>query len=265
LGSAIAQRAVLEGYSVTSLSRRGKIDSSSTPSSSSDTKSIDYRIGDARDKSSIESILNEGGYTAIVHAIGLLFDGQSGLGNYNRLVSGSGSVPDATSSYDDITRLTAMNAIDAAEAYVQKRMRNPISSAFSKQPQAQLPFVFTSAAEAGWPDMAGGSFVENNIAPEWLRRYLKAKRQVEARLLKSVSDDKALLRPIIFRPSLIYSMDKLGQLPPVGAFFIGNALGLPFVDRPVTVQSLSQAVIRAIDNSQVTGTQRYMQIDELNK
>lgn len=267
LGSAIVQRAVLEGYSVTSLSRRGRpvTDPQSTTTSDdviSDTL-IDYRSGDARKKGTIETILNEGGYTAIVHAIGLLFDDESGLGNLNRLVSGSGSVPDKSSSYDDITRLTAMNAIEAAEAYVRKRMRNPLST-LTQQQQPLLPFVFTSAAEAGWPEMAGGSFVENRIAPTWLQRYLKAKRQVEDRLLKDGSNEKALLRPIIFRPSLIYSLDKIASLPPVGAFFIGNALGLPFVDRPVTVQALSQAVIRAIGNSQVQGVQRYSQIDELN-
>jgi len=86
-------------------------------------------------------------------------------------VSGSGSVPDDASSYDDITRKTAFNAIAAAEEYA---MSNGLES---------FPFVFTSAAEAGWPDMAGGKFVEKNLAPEWLRRYLVAKRAVESRLM----------------------------------------------------------------------------------
>jgi len=263
LGGTVAKRAILEGYSVTSLSRRGEPPPAESPTSSTSNddgillNSIDYRIGDARDINSIRAILNDNNenddqqpYIAIVHAIGLLFDGDSGIGNFNRFVSGSGSIPEENSTYDDITRLTAFNAIEAAEEYAAKLGGG-----------GPLPFVFTSAAEAGWPDVRGGSIVERTLAPEWLRRYLSAKRTVEKRLLAN----NDLLRPIIFRPSLIYSLDRVASLPPVGAFFVGNRLGLPFVDRPVTVQSLSFAVVRAIGDGGVRGVQRYMDIDELNK
>jgi len=238
----VARRAILEGYSVTSLSRRGKPEKDANDG-------IDYLIGDARDENTIENILNEGEYKAVVHCIGLLFDGESGIGNLNRFVSGSGSVPDESSTYDDITKKTAFNAIEAAEKYSKKAGGEP------------LPFIFTSAAEAGWPDVAGGKLVENNLAPQWLKRYLAAKRTVEARLMT----DQTLLRPVIFRPSLIYSLDRIGSLPPVGAFFVGNKLGLPFVDRPVTVQALSVAAVRSLTDSDVRGVQRFMQIDELSK
>jgi hypothetical protein len=50
----------LEGYSVTSLSRRG-LPPDQSPSASS-TGNIEYRKGDARDKESITNILKEGGY-----------------------------------------------------------------------------------------------------------------------------------------------------------------------------------------------------------
>eukprot|EP00555_Chaetoceros_dichaeta_P004722 CAMPEP_0198254166 /NCGR_PEP_ID=MMETSP1447-20131203/4528_1 /TAXON_ID=420782 /ORGANISM="Chaetoceros dichaeta, Strain CCMP1751" /LENGTH=358 /DNA_ID=CAMNT_0043940129 /DNA_START=142 /DNA_END=1218 /DNA_ORIENTATION=- len=264
LGGTVAKRAILEGYSVTSLSRRGEPPPAESPTSSTSNddgillNSIDYRIGDARDINSIRSILNDDNddqqpYIAIVHAIGLLFDGDSGIGNFNRFVSGSGSIPEDNSTYDDITRVTAFNAIDAAEEYAAK-----LGGGGGGGP---LPFVFTSAAEAGWPDVRGGKIVERTLAPEWLRRYLSAKRTVEKRLLAN----NDLLRPIIFRPSLIYSLDRVASLPPVGAFFVGNRLGLPFVDRPVTVQSLSFAVVRAIGDGGVRGVQRYMEIDELNK
>ena len=62
--------------------------------------------------------------------------------------------------------------------------------------------------ESGWPDVAGGSFVESNVAPEWLRRYLVAKRAVEAKLTEN--SDK--LRPVVYRPSLIWSWGKLDVL-----------------------------------------------------
>ena len=186
----------------------------------------------------------------VIHCIGLLFDDASGFADYNRFVSGSASVPDANSSYDSITRLTAFNAIDATVDYVHD---NNITKPF--------PFCFTSAAEAGWPEMTGGNFVENNLAPDWLKRYLAAKRAVEAKLL----DSSPPLRPIIVRPSLIYSLDRPASYLPVGAFFVGNKMGLPFVDRPVTVQALSCAMVRSMDREHVSGVQRYTEIDALNE
>ena len=261
LGQTICRRALLEGYQVTSVSRRG------LPPATKDNKSeqqqagaigsnsIDYRAGDARKENTISSILREGGYVGVVHCIGLLLDDASGLGTYNRFVSGSGSVPDENSSYDSITRVTAFNAIDSTIQYLNDQEGGP--------PGGRLPFVFTSAAEAGWPDVAGGSQIEKFLAPEWLQRYLVAKRAVESKLLGT--DAQKLLRPIIVRPSLIYSLDKPASYVPVGAFFVGNRLGLPFVDRPVTVQSLANAVVKSMSqDSTVEGVLRYPEIDALN-
>lgn len=109
--------------------------------------------------------------------------------------------------------------------------------------------------------MPGGSFIEQNLAPEWLQRYLTAKRAVETKLLQSSPP----LRPIIVRPSLIYSLDRPLALPSVGAFFVGNKLGLPFVDRPVTVQALSCAMVRSMDRENISGIQRFTEIDALNE
>lgn len=181
-----------------------------------------------------------------------MFDDASGLGNLNRFVSGSGSLPDTESTYDSITRLSAFNAIEAAVEYAQQsRSGTP------------FPFAFTSAAEAGWPDVPGGPQIEQFLAPEWLRRYLTAKRAVEAKL-QEPSVLKAL-RPIIPRPSLIYSLDRPASYLPVGAFYVGNQIGLPFVDRPVTVQALSNAVIKAMGQDNVRGVLRYPQIEELSR
>ena len=257
LGSAIAKRALMEGYEVTSISRRGKQQQQSagvSDGSKDDVlEKVKFILGDARNAETIQQILSSASeekqpYTAVIHSIGLLLDGKSGLGKYNQFVSGSGSTPDKESTYDDITRRTAFNAIDAVLES---------SNRMKKQP---MPFVFISAAEAGWPDMPGGSFVEKYLAPEWLRRYLDAKRTVEQRLM---STDAAVIRPIIFRPSLIFSFDRLMSLAPVGAFFVGNKIGLPFVDRPVTVQALAAAVVRSLEDEDIQGVQRYKEIDAL--
>ena len=246
LGQTICKRAILEGYEVTSLSRRGLPPTGVTPA----TKTIDYRKGDARQMEAVTNILSEGGYSGIVHCIGLLLDSESGLGEYNVFVSGSGSLLDSKSTYDTITRITAFNAIDAALDYA-------VTAGLEKP----LPFCFTSGADAGWPNVLGGPQIEKFLAPEWLRRYLTAKRAVEKKLLGSTPQ----LRPVIVRPSLIYSLDRPASYVPVGAFFLGNSVGLPFVDRPVTVQALSCAIVRAMDRDSVSGILRYSEIEELSQ
>jgi nucleoside-diphosphate-sugar epimerase len=242
LGQNVCEQALQAGYDVVSLSRRGLPPSGGV-------SNVDYRQGDARLKDSVANILDESSdFAGVVHCIGLLFDDQSGLGSLNVYVSGSGSLPDAASTYETITRQTAFNAIEVATEYANKNALQ------------QFPFCFTSAAEAGWPDVAGGDLIENYLAPDFLKRYLVAKRAVEAKLLSS----EPTLRPIIVRPSLIYSMDRPLSFPPVGAFFVGNKIGLPFVDRPVTVQKLSNAMVKAIARDDVKGLLRYQQIDDIS-
>jgi hypothetical protein len=151
LGQTVCKRALLEGYEVTSLSRRGlPAEGGGNDSSSTSGGAIDYRTGDARQKLALTNILSEGGYTGVVHCIGLLFDDASGLGQFNSLASGSGSVPDKEATYDTITRLTAFNAIDAVCEYAESIGKT-------------VPFCFTSAAEAGWPDMPGGPQIEQYL------------------------------------------------------------------------------------------------------
>jgi hypothetical protein len=59
LGQTICKRATLEGYSVTSVSRRGR----PPPESSSSTfGNIEYRQGDATKRETVSNILNDGGY-----------------------------------------------------------------------------------------------------------------------------------------------------------------------------------------------------------
>jgi len=189
-------------------------------------------------------------HAGIIHCVGLLLDDASGFGQYNRFASGSGSLPDTGATYDGITRLTAFNAIEAAIDYANaNNLKDP------------MPFCFTSAAEAGWPQMGGGSFVENNLAPDFLRRYLAAKREVEDKLMNAGPQ----IRPVIVRPSLIYTMDKPASFPAVGAFFIGNKIGLPFVDRPVTVQSLANAMVRSMSRTDVRGVLRYKEINAMSE
>eukprot|EP00633_Aureoumbra_lagunensis_P008540 CAMPEP_0197321316 /NCGR_PEP_ID=MMETSP0891-20130614/64413_1 /TAXON_ID=44058 ORGANISM="Aureoumbra lagunensis, Strain CCMP1510" /NCGR_SAMPLE_ID=MMETSP0891 /ASSEMBLY_ACC=CAM_ASM_000534 /LENGTH=280 /DNA_ID=CAMNT_0042813135 /DNA_START=81 /DNA_END=923 /DNA_ORIENTATION=+ len=241
VGREVSRRAVRRGWEVTSLSRRGINPESGDPV----MEAVNWVAGDATDPNVVKPLVNE--VDAVVHAVGLLFDVDSKLDKLNLIVSGSGSKPDEGSTYDRITRLTAFNAIDAANS----KLRLPFAP--------RVPFLFVSAAEAGWPTVQFGDIVEDRLAPEWLKRYLAAKRAVEAKLGDSVTT----LRPVIFRPSLIWSWTKLDVLPIIPVFNIASAVGVPFVDRTVKVSTLADAIITALTDDSVEGVQRFMQMDEL--
>jgi hypothetical protein len=182
-----------------------------------------------------------------------LFDVESGLQGLNTVVSGSKSLPDPEkSTYDNITRKTMFNIIDAIES----KAKNPIN--MLKNGSNKTPLAFVSCAEAGWPDVQFGDFVEEKLAPEWLRKYLIAKRAVEGRLSGS-----SAIRPVIVRPSLIWSWDKLDVLPIIPVFNIANAVGVPFVDKTVRVETLADAIVAGLEDESVTGVQRFMDMEEL--
>jgi hypothetical protein len=131
---------------------------------------------------------------------GLLFDVDSGLANFNKIVSGSGSIPGESSTYDAITRSTAFNVIDS----IEKKQANP----FTASKGGKYPFCFVSAAEAGWPDVPFGKTIDEKLAPAWLNKYLVAKRAVEAKLQTTKN-----IRSAIYRPSLIWDWTKFDVLP----------------------------------------------------
>merc|ERR1712087_929451 len=95
---------------------------------------------------------------------------------------------------------------------------------------------------------------------EWLKKYLIAKRAVEERLQKS-----SAIRLVIMRPSLIWSWGKLDVLPIIPVFNLASALGVPFVDKTVRVETLADAIVAGVEDSSVSGVQRYMQMEELSK
>jgi NAD(P)-dependent dehydrogenase (short-subunit alcohol dehydrogenase family) len=189
VGSAVCERLIKKGYDVTAVSRRG-----TNPKPNDSTLSqVNWVQGNALDKSAVKKIVNEN--DAVVHAIGLLFDVNSGLEGLNKIVSGSGSLPDDSSTYDNITRQTMFNICEAIEGKI----------AFpSLGKKEKYPLCFVSCAEAGWPDVAGGSFIEEKLAPDWLKGYLAAKRAVEERLSGSTK-----IRAAIYRPSLIWDWTKV--------------------------------------------------------
>lgn len=244
VGSQVCERLATKGYQVTAVSRRGQ---NPRPGKSDALDEVNWVQCDATNKKAVEKLVSQN--DAVVHAVGLLFDVESGLQNLNTIVSGSKSIPDPEkSTYDNITRQTMYNILDA--------MENPVYRL--KKGGAKTPLAFVSCAEAGWPDVKFGHFIEQRLAPEWLKKYLVAKRAVESRLMASTA-----VRPIIVRPSLIWSWDKLDVLPVIPVFNIANALGVPFVDKTVRVETLATSIVAGIHDESVSGVQRFRNMEEL--
>jgi nucleoside-diphosphate-sugar epimerase len=234
LGSRICKEAVNNGFSVVAASRRGQ-----NPLPDDDILSqVEWESIDAKDAPAVKSLIQRVDPDVVVHAVGLLFDIDSGLAQFNLVVSGSKSTPGDSSTYDVITRQTALNAFGALQEIAKRPFKNPLAA---DRPRT---FVFTSAAEAGWPEVAGGETMDK-IAPDWLKRYLAAKRSVES-ALKSQSD----VRTLIYRPSLIWSWGKLDVLPIIPIFNAAAALGVPFVDKTVQVDTLAKSIVKGVLSSE---------------
>lgn len=192
------------------------------------------------------------------HTSGLLFDVESGLANLNKIVSGSGSIPGESSTYDAITRTTAFNVIES----IEKKQSMNIGSMLSKNAQ-RFPLMFVSAAEAGWPDVPFGKTVDG-LAPEWLNKYLTAKRAVESRLKES-NEKKGTIRSAVFRPSLIWDWTKFDVLPAIPIFNVAAAIGVPFVDKTVRIETLADAIVAGIEGDDVEGVQRVGAMEKLSQ
>jgi len=244
-GREICKNAIKAGYQVTSLSRRGQ-----NPLPNDELlQQVTWTAGNALDTATINAAVAKS--DAVVHAIGLLFDAKSGLTPLNNIVSGSRSQVDMEeSTYDNITRQTAINMLNACKS------KPALPSVLGGSP---MPFVFVSCAEAGWTEGVRFGEQVDKAAPEWLQRYLLAKRTVEAEL----SGASGSVRPIFLRPSLIWSWDKLDVLPAIPIFNLANALGVPFVDKTVRVETLGKAAVAALLDSSVSGVQRFDKMEEL--
>lgn len=54
-------------------------------------------------------------------------------------------------------------------------------------------------------------------------------------------------------------------LPVIPVFNLLNAIGVPFVDKTVTVSTLSKAIVAALEDETVAGVQRFPEMEELEK
>ena len=109
-GREICKNAVKAGYQVTSLSRRGQ-----NPIPGDELlQQVQWTSGNALNQADVDAaVANK---DAVVHCIGLLFDANSGLQQLNDIVSGSKAAVTEESTYDNITRQTCFNLLQAVKA-----------------------------------------------------------------------------------------------------------------------------------------------------
>ncbi|GMH79786.1 hypothetical protein TrST_g3473 [Triparma strigata] len=234
VGRQVCKEAIAKGWDVTSLSRRGE-----NPMPGTTLDKVKWTKGDAADKGMLEELAGEA--DGVVHSIGLLLDSESGLANLNFLTSGSRSVPGEKATYDSEMTTTALNMLEALKA--------------TKKEGVKRPFVFVSAAEAGWEDNEAGTRLEDLMREKefFLPRYLDAKRNVEKELTSSAGE--AGIRPIIARPSFMYDPTKFDILPLLPVWFAGNKLniGNGAFSIPLRVEAAGSGIVNLLAQDSVEG------------
>lgn len=224
VGREVVRRARQKGMAVVSISRRGKLLGETD-------ESVTWVSGDAAESKTVQAVISDfGPFDGCVHAVGVLFDAQTGVSTLNRFASGSGSIPTSESTYDRVIRQTGITAI------------NCFASKYSASAETPKAFVFISAAEAGWTFPSPVPFLE---------KYLVAKRAVEDEIMTNKA-----LRPVILRPSLVFSWDRPQALPAVLPFYLLSTFGVPFVDKPVLLSTVVDAAIGALQDPVVRGILR---------
>jgi nucleoside-diphosphate-sugar epimerase len=217
VGREVVRRARAKGMTVVSISRRGKLLGETD-------ESVTWVSGDAAEVKTVQAVIDDlGPFDGCVHAVGVLFNSP-----LNRFVSGSGSMPDSESTYDRVIRQTGATAIKCFAAEAGE--------------EVPKPFVYISAAEAGWSMTSPLPMIE---------RYLVAKRAVE----DQVMTNKAL-RPVILRPSLVWNWNKPQALPAVVPFYLASVVGIPFVDKPIQLSTIADSAIGALQDPVVRGILR---------
>ena len=263
VGREVVKRARKKGFTVVSISRRGKLVDETD-------QSVTWVSGDASQPNTVQAVIDDfGPFDGCVHAVGLLLDTESGLSALNKYASGSGSSPTSESTYDRVTRQTGETICRFFNYFYHPLVNicrsfiiflplpihagftaiDCLSTAGSTNTNNPIPFIFISAAEAGWTFKAPVDFLE---------RYLIAKRAVEKKALTN-----KLLRSVILRPSLIWTLEKPAALISVIPFFIGNFIGLSFVDKPVLLSTLVDAALVSLLDKNINGILRFKEMEQL--
>lgn len=243
VGSAVCERLVERGHTVTAVTKKGE---NPRPYSKVLSK-VNWVEGDATDITTVEKALKNA--DAAVHAIGLFFDTDSYMANVKKITSGS---DDAT------TRKTAFNVIKS----IEKKKSYSVGNVVAKKSN-RFPLAFVSAPEAGFPEVTFGKIV-HGILPGWMSEYLNDDRAVETRLMES-NDKRGTIRSAIYRPSVIWDWTKVYILPVAPLFNLASMVGLPLVDKSVRVETLADAIVAGLESDDVEGVQRVKDMEAISQ
>eukprot|EP01063_Lacrimia_lanifica_P004939 TRINITY_DN1278_c0_g1_i10.p1 TRINITY_DN1278_c0_g1~~TRINITY_DN1278_c0_g1_i10.p1 ORF type:complete len:268 (+),score=88.65 TRINITY_DN1278_c0_g1_i10:119-922(+) len=251
VGSAVCKEALRRGYRVVSMTRRG---APGPESPAHGLDGVDWREGDAASARQTLMLVREVRPAAIVHCIGVLFDCDSWFASLNPVMSGCGSVPDAKKgTYERVIKETAMSAFHAV-AFLNEK---------------ELPFVFISAAEAGWGrgEMGPLARIAGWLTPLFpsLNTYLHTKLAVEDAMLRGIGVPDICrrrsyaARSIVFRPTMV-----VPDAAPASCL-ASCVTYSPVNDRPVTAAQLAAAVLAGVEDEACRGVYRRRAILEMGK
>ena len=95
--------------------------------------------------------------------------------------------------------------------------------------------------------------------PMVMTRYIAAKRQAEKDIL-----DNGTVRPVVFRPGIIYGSERVYSLPLMAAFSVLQRLGLqPPEEAPMAVSDVAKAAVTACTDPSVRGVFNVLQMTAL--
>lgn len=231
LGRHICLQALKSGFSVTSVSRNGLSGLKSTPFAINPSliSQIDWKAGDVFNPESYTASLKDA--DAVVHAVGTAFGNQDykrflltpSIGGFLRFGSAQlkerlgGTNPMKSKDADEFDKMNRQSAVLAAGAFARAGTTRPRS------------FIYISAES--WNPL---------LSPQ----YIESKRQAEDELLQYAN-----LRKVFVRPGLMYD-EHVGDIRANLACVLKNIPGLP---KPLSVQSVSRAVVEACQDDQIDG------------
>ncbi|CCJ29981.1 unnamed protein product [Pneumocystis jirovecii] len=237
LGQHICKTAIQKGWTVTSLSRKGKPECAGHNSSVPEwLKQVNWCKGDLKDEILVKEHIKKS--SAIVYSVGTLLESQ-----YKHFLSAK-----------DLLSLTFQPSHDENLSYNKLNRDFAIQVADEvSRINTNMPFVYLSAA-GGFPGIP--------------RRYIESKREAEDYICSLPN-----IRPIIMRPGFMYSKERPISMPLaciINTISNVNRLfdkKIPFIDavgvKPLKVETVADAIIQSIHDETFKGIASIQHIEKL--
>ncbi|KAI5781202.1 hypothetical protein EDC01DRAFT_666718 [Geopyxis carbonaria] len=250
LGSRICQIAAARKWRVISLSRSGE-PSWSPPPAPEWASNVTWRKGDIMDPATYRDALGEA--DAVVHTMGILLEA-----DYKGVLQGKEPVWAGLKKAFDSARGTGENTVRVGEAGLSYETMNrdtavTLAEETIKAGKAKS-FLYVSAVDSFF------------ALP---KRYITTKREAEARIAALDGG----LRSVFLRPSFLYDSSRTVTIPLAGLLSVTSAVNglfgrkLPLLGaagwKPLSVEDVAGAAVKALEDETVTGAQGVPEIETL--